>query len=87
MGMLFNLVFDSAGDIIGGDIGPGGPYAVASSPGGDGSAWLYVANEVSGTTSAWRLTAVNEPATVLLFGAGLAALSTHRRRRWGDARC
>ncbi|MCP5145153.1 MAG: choice-of-anchor I family protein [Gammaproteobacteria bacterium] len=59
-----------------GDIGPEGlTYFTLGNTG-----YLGIANEISGTTSLYSLTAVPVPAAVWLFGSALAGLGAMRRR-------
>ncbi len=63
-----------------GDISPEGLLAIGPTESGDGWAYLLVANEVSGTTSAYRVSAVPLPAGAPLLLSALAAFGWMRRR-------
>jgi DNA-binding beta-propeller fold protein YncE len=67
-----------------GDLGPEGLYFIPKDLSWTGNPMLLVANEISGTTTAYDMTLVPSPATLALFAAGLPLLV--RRRRAGAAR-
>lgn len=66
-----------------GDLGPEGLYFIPKDLSWTGNPMLLVANEISGTTTAYDITLVPSPATLALFAAGLPLLL--RRRRTGPA--
>jgi YVTN family beta-propeller protein len=66
---------------IAGDSGPEGLTFVHASDSPTGKAMLLVANELSGTTSAYEFTAVPVPAAAWLMGSGLLGLAGLRRRK------
>jgi DNA-binding beta-propeller fold protein YncE len=70
-----------AGNIFAsGMVGPEGIRFISASESWDGRAYLAVSNEVSANTGLFALTAISEPASMALFGLGLAGLLAARRR-------